>query len=82
MTTNLQSLESTQLTDAKQEELDNMIQILQKPTVRRNEQDLQELVPYMKEIHFFKERDIKNTDMMDIVSSLLYEKFDQDEVIC
>lgn len=39
----------------------------------RTEADLEKLVPLIKEIEFFRDRDIKDHDFPDIVSCLTYE---------
>lgn len=46
---------------------------MNKPSKNRTERDLEELVPLIKTIDFFKERDIKDADLPDIVSCLTYE---------
>ena len=39
------------------------------------------LIPYMKEVTFFKDRDIKSHDYPDIVNALHYEHFKQGECV-
>ena len=58
-----------------------MIKILNRPTLKRSENDLQQLVPYMRNIDFFREREIKIADMLDIMSCIQYERFSSEEVI-
>eukprot|EP00347_Sterkiella_histriomuscorum_P021256 403334649 len=65
---NQQSKQSRQ-----QSALEKLIGILQKGSRTRTDRDLQHLVPLIKEIQFFKERDIKDQDFVDIVSCLTYE---------
>jgi hypothetical protein len=48
---------------------------LNKPSKGRTDKDLEELVPLIKKIVFFKEREIKDGDFPDIVSCLTYEFF-------
>jgi hypothetical protein len=49
--------------------------VLMKLQKSRTEEELDQLVPLIKEIQFFKERDIKDHDLPDIVSCLNYEFF-------
>ncbi len=49
------------------------MQILQKGQRHRTERDLEQLVPLIKSIQFFKERDIHEADFIEIVNSLHYE---------
>jgi hypothetical protein len=58
-----------------------MIEILKKPAKHRTEQDLDRVIPYMQDVQFFKEREIKAQDFPDIVDALKYEYFEGDEVI-
>jgi hypothetical protein len=58
-----------------------MINILKKPTLKRSDKDLLLLVPYMSQISFFNERDIKNDDMIDIVSCIQYERYEAGYII-
>lgn len=52
-----------------------IIGILQKPQRLRNEKDLRMLVPLIKTIKFFIERDIKDEEcLLDIVSCMTYEQ--------
>ena len=46
---------------------------MNKPNKGKSEEDLQELVPIIKQIQFFKDRDIKDTDYPEIISSMNYE---------
>lgn len=48
-----------------------------KPSKSRTEENLAQLVPLIKTIQFFKERDIRDADFPDIVSCLTYESFEQ-----
>ncbi len=50
-----------------------MIGILKKGFRSRTERDLEHLVPLIKTIQFFIERDIKDSDYTEIVSCLTYE---------
>ena len=50
-----------------------LIAILKKSFRSRTEIDLAKLVPLVKTIQFFRERDIKEDDYMDIVSCLTHE---------
>ncbi|CDW81071.1 UNKNOWN [Stylonychia lemnae] len=47
--------------------------ILNKPQKNRTDGDLEKLVPLIKQIEFFIERDVKDSDFTDIVSCLTYE---------
>lgn len=60
-----------------------MIKILKKPSHRRTDHDLQQLIPFMKDIKFFQERaaQIKNQDYPDVVQSLQHEEFDDGEYV-
>ncbi len=44
-----------------------IMDILNKPGKNRSDSDLEMLVPYIKSIEFFGERDIKDEDLPDIV---------------
>ncbi|CDW72769.1 UNKNOWN [Stylonychia lemnae] len=61
--------------------LERLIRILQKGQRTRNEKDLEHLVPLIKEIQFFKERDIKDQDFVEIVSCLTYENFKMGDTV-
>lgn len=48
---------------------------MNKPFKSRTEADLEMVVPYIKAIDFFKERDIKDSDLPDIVACMTHEHF-------
>ena len=51
-----------------------VINILNKPTRGKNEEDVKELMPFLKQIKFFQERtSIKDSDYPEIISSINYE---------
>ena len=61
-----------------------IIQVLKKHPLKRTEEDVEMVIPYMKEVKFFKERDInkqKALDYPDIVTALHYEHFQEGECI-
>lgn len=47
--------------------------ILNKPIKKRSERELDVLLPLIKEINFFKERDINESDFCEIANCLSYE---------
>lgn len=49
------------------------MKILNKPNKGKSDEDLAELVPIIKTIQFFKDRDIKDADYPEIISSMNYE---------
>eukprot|EP00347_Sterkiella_histriomuscorum_P023290 403335214 len=51
--------------------------ILNKPSNLRNDHDLEKLVPLIKTIEFFYQRDIKDADFPDIVQCLTYEHIEK-----
>ena len=44
-----------------------------KPMKKRTDYDSEALLPLIKEISFFVEREIKDSDLLDIASCLTYE---------
>ena len=46
---------------------------MHKPPKKRTEKEIQALVPLIKDIQFFKEREIREQDLYDIVKFLTYE---------
>lgn len=52
-----------------------IIGVLKKPPEFRNEKDLTNLAPVIKEIQFFKSRNIEGTHLNDICNELRYEYF-------
>eukprot|EP00347_Sterkiella_histriomuscorum_P019194 403342576 len=70
-----EQLSPSKLSIVKKQEskLDIIQRILNKPQKNRTESDLDKLVPYIKQIEFFSERDVKDQDFPDIVSCLTYE---------
>ena len=71
---------SSVLTD-KEAEMIRIIQVLKKHPLKRTEDDVEMVIPYMKEVKFFKDRDIKALDYPDIVHALGYEHFRDGECI-
>eukprot|EP00347_Sterkiella_histriomuscorum_P024025 403332565 len=61
--------------------LEMLIRILQKGFRQRTDKDLDQLVPLIKAIQFFQEREIKDQDYLEIVSCLTYEHFQKDETV-
>ncbi|CDW72825.1 UNKNOWN [Stylonychia lemnae] len=61
--------------------LDQLIHILKKGFRQRTERDLEQLVPLIKTIQFFQERDIKDSDYVEIVSCLTYEHFNPKDTV-
>lgn len=57
------------------------MQILQKGQRLRTERDLEQLVPLIKSIQFFRERDIQEADFTEIVHSLHYEYLPPDSYV-
>lgn len=55
--------------------------MLKKHPLKRTEEDVEMVIPYMKEVKFFKDRDIKAMDYPDIVNALSYEHFNDSQCI-
>jgi hypothetical protein len=55
--------------------------VLKKHPLKRTEEDVEMVIPYMKEVKFFKDRDIKALDYPDIVNALSYEHFKDGQCI-
>ena len=55
--------------------------VLNKPTELRTQYDLKTLVPLMENIKFFKERKIKDRELIDICSGLQYDCQPQDKFV-
>lgn len=51
----------------------DMIAIIVKPTHKRLQQELEQLIPVIQKIQFFKERDISYEHYVNIAESLSYE---------
>jgi len=62
-------------------ETKEIITILQKPSNKRTEEDLDKIIPYMQEVQFFIEREIKEHDFPDIIDALKYEQYNNDDII-
>ena len=58
-----------------------IVPILKKPSYVRTDSDLAQLVPLIRSIQFFIERDIKAADFPEIVSCLTHEAYDQGEEV-
>ena len=58
-----------------------IISILKKPPEFRTEKDLINLAPVIKEIMFFKTRNIEGAHLNDICMELRYEKMYQNEFV-
>jgi CRP-like cAMP-binding protein len=58
-----------------------MIQVLLKPSEERKEKDFTILAPVLKEINFFKSRNMINQDIIYLCQELQYEFFTKGETI-
>lgn len=58
-----------------------MIDLLKKPSNERNEKELHTLLSLLKDVHFFKERNILGSDLIEVGKELKYEVFDKDEYV-
>eukprot|EP00347_Sterkiella_histriomuscorum_P008621 403344394 len=66
---------------AANQNLNMIISILKKPPEFRNEKDLNNLAPVIKEIQFFKTRNIEGSHLNDICNELRYEYYQPGEFV-
>ena len=62
-------------------ERNEIISILEKESSKRTESDLNKCIPYMMEVKFFKELEIKEVDYPVIIEALNLEVFEPDLVV-
>lgn len=55
--------------------------VLKKEHKQRTKKDCETIVPHLKQIKFFKEREIPDKNYLDIAQSLTYLKLPQDRIV-
>jgi signal-transduction protein with cAMP-binding, CBS, and nucleotidyltransferase domain len=61
--------------------LQSVIAILKKNLEARNDKDLNQLIPYIKENHFFKQRQINYKHLTEVCSVMKYEYFPKGDFV-
>jgi translation initiation factor IF-2 len=60
---------------SKSDNTHNIVEILKKQHQNRSETELNEIIKYMKEVQFFKERIVKDSDYPLMIEAMKYEFF-------
>lgn len=58
-----------------------MIRVLRKDPDKRTTAELHSIIPFFKQIDFFREKEIKESYYLDIVTALRHESFSHGDIV-